>query len=122
MIVEKRTMTVYVHTIQGPCRRRRRWTREPAYLDAAWTKIRGACYCESPRLDEGDPGVRCRYHDPEYRAAGSGAPDDAPTFRAPSIWRVPADKIYGSAVAYRLARFYRYLDARSAPTPSREKE
>lgn len=105
MIVEARQMTVYVHTIQGPCRRRRRFVRAPAYLDAAWTKIRGACYCEAT-------GSSCRYHDPEYRATASGASDDQPEFHAPAIWGVPDGKIYGSAVAFRLARFYKHLDGR----------
>lgn len=116
MIVEARQVTVYVHTIDAPARRRRAWDRATAYRHAAWTKIRARCRCEPGEWDSTghmtSAGSRCRFHDYEFHARGSY--DAPPEFYAPRVWRVPhGTTTYGKAVAFRLARWYAFLDKRA---------
>ena len=100
-----------------------RATRALAYRDAAWQRIATHCRAGGDCPYRGQDGNPCRYHDQEFRAADwpQHTHEDPPWhgFRPPAIWGLPrADEegywTYGRAVAYRLARFYRYLDERPA--------
>jgi hypothetical protein len=133
-IIEAVTVVRYrvANPPKGWRRRGLRATRALAYRDAAWAKIRSRCECYHPQFDaRGDlatPGEACRFHNHEYRADPETCEDPA-TFRPPAVWRLPRAREdgfwdYGRAVAFRLARLYRHLDARSkagevaARTPS----
>lgn len=95
-----------------------------AYRDAAWAKLRRRCRCTYGDGPDGAPvGRPCRYHDKEFRSGGHGYEEGGwHGFLPPSIWRLPRTGEpgywdYGRAVAFRLARFYARLDARSAAGP-----
>jgi hypothetical protein len=103
----------------GGRRRKLRGVKRLAYRDAAWAKIRARCKCVH---NDGIGGVNivCRYHDKEFRAEDIPGSYEDPGwhgFIAPVEWGLPRREEpnywdYGRAVAFRLARFYRHLDAR----------
>lgn len=99
--------------------RRQKWL---AYRDAAWAKMKSRCKCIVP-LDLVLDVKRCRYHDKDFRAVtwSNPYPNEEPDFQgfmAPDEWRLPRSDErgywdYGRAVAYRLARFYQYIDQKA---------
>lgn len=113
----------------GERRRKLRGTKRLAYRDAAWARIRTRCSCAGDWSDR----KFCRYHDTRYRATPEAGPYDVwgdrtigppepHPFEPPRIWSLPRSDEpgywdYGRAVAFRLARFYAYLDRRPTPEP-----
>jgi hypothetical protein len=140
VIVEAVTVTLYrvVNRPKGWRKGKPRRQKALAYRDAAWAKLRMRCKCVHD--DEvGGVNVVCRYHDKQYRTPTlphrdcwgyvDGGPEAEGYFEPPAIWRLPRSNEpglwdYGRAVAFRLARLYRYLDAKAASptTESTDKE
>jgi len=132
LVVEAVTVTLYrvANRPKGWRKGKPRRQKALAYRDAAWAKMRMRCRCVHD--DEiGGVNAPCRYHDKEFRATTPPSPYDVwgdptsgpsgpPLFMPPAIWRLPRSDEdgywdYGRAVAFRLARLYRYLDSKVQP-------
>jgi hypothetical protein len=119
-VIEAVTVTLYriknrPKGWRGGKPRRQKWL---AYRDAAWAKMRSRCKCVVSD-DLVHPIIHCRYHDKAFRAVAWPNPSredpDFDGFMAPKVWQLPRSDEqgywdYGRAVAYRLARFYRYKE------------
>jgi hypothetical protein len=123
VIVEAVTVTLYrvANRPKGWRKGKPRRQKALAYRDAAWAKLRMRCRCVLPDMFDPDDHAelkRCRYHDKGYRVTPEMNPrpwEEPEHFAPPAIWDLPrSDEAgfwdYGRAVAFRLARFYRYLD------------
>jgi hypothetical protein len=124
-VIEAVTVTLYrvkpEHRPEGWRKGKPRRQKALAYRDAAWAKLRARCRCVLPDFTDSDvERKRCRYHDKGFRVTPEMNPrpwEEPNHFAPPAIWNLPRSHDgfwdYGRAVAFRLARFYAYLDAKA---------